>query len=330
MPAINCPVVLLASHEPGPVLKEVEPLLSSSGAHIEVVTTAQAALDAMAKPDPLQLVLLDAKLPGMDATELLACIRAEMRGHRFPIVLIVPAISDKWIDRLREGVIDDLVLQGTDAPHWCLRLELVARNHQRMRELEQLHESAAMNALLDPLTGTYNRATLISMLFRETDRLHRMKSSLSLILFDIDDFGHWNSRLGTETCDELLLQVAGRTMRLQRSYDLLGRMGNDEFLMALPGCTPANALTFAERVRREVFCVPYRVGRDVVRLSACFGISSSDGRTPVVVLREAEEALQQARQAGPESIHYFDNNLNSQTSAVTFLSPMTGDEIVAW
>ena len=36
------------------------------------------------------------------------------------------------------------------------------------------------------------------MLFRETDRVQRMNSSMSLILFDIDDFGHWNSRLGVD------------------------------------------------------------------------------------------------------------------------------------
>jgi diguanylate cyclase (GGDEF)-like protein len=330
MLAENRPVILLASHEPDPVLKAVKPALFASGTRIEIVSTAQAALDAIAGPVPLQLVLLDARLPGMEVTELLVCVRAGMRGLRFPIVLIVEAITDEWISRLREGVIDDLVLQNADTAQWRLRLELVARDYHRICELEQLRETAAMNAQFDSLTGVYNRAALLSMLFRETDRLHRSKSELCLILFDIDDFGHWNSRLGTEICDELLRQVAKRSTRVQRSYDLLGRVGKDEFLMALPGCSPSNALTLAERVRREVFCAPYRIAGEVVRLSACFGISSSNGRTPVVVLHEAEQALQQARQAGPESIHNFDDDLGSPASEVTFLSPMTGDEIVVW
>ena len=75
------------------------------------------------------------------------------------------------------------------------------------------------------------------MLFRETDRVQRTKASLCMVLFDIDDFGHWNSRLGSDACDELLCKVVSRTTRLLRSYDLFGRPGKDEFLVALPGCS---------------------------------------------------------------------------------------------
>jgi diguanylate cyclase (GGDEF)-like protein len=70
-----------------------------------------------------------------------------------------------------------------------------------------LREAAALNAQTDRLTGVYNRETMLAMLFRETDRVQRMKSSLCMILFDIDDFGHWNSRLGSAACDDLLCQV---------------------------------------------------------------------------------------------------------------------------
>ena len=95
---------------------------------------------------------------------------------------------------------------------------------------------------------------MLSLLFRETDRVQRMKTCLCLVLFDIDDFGHWNARLGTEACDEMLLQVTERTGRLLRSYDLLGRVGGDEFLAGLPGCTAMNAVQLAERMRAEVVC----------------------------------------------------------------------------
>ncbi len=75
-------------------------------------------------------------------------------------------------------------------------------------ELEALRDAAIRSAQLDRLTGVYNRETLLAMLFRETDRVQRMNCSMSLVLFDIDDFGHWNSRLGVDACDELLCQVA--------------------------------------------------------------------------------------------------------------------------
>jgi diguanylate cyclase (GGDEF)-like protein len=197
-------------------------------------------------------------------------------------------------------------------------------------EVEELREAVALNALTDRLTGVYNRETLLGMLFRETDRVQRMKSSLCVILFDIDDFGHWNSRLGNEACDELLRQVAARATRLLRSYDLLGRAGKDEFLMGLPGCSSVSAAMLAERLRNEVFCLPFNLEGEVVRLSACFGIAQSLGRSPVVVLREAEQALEWAKAAGPESIQFFGEDPQPPATPVTFLSESSGDQLLAW
>lgn len=155
---------------------------------------------------------------------------------------------------------------------------------------------------IDRLTGVYDRETVLAMLFRETDRAQRLHTALSVLLFDLDDFDHWSARLGQEACDQLLWLVAARTTRLLRSYDLLGRTGEDEFLAALPGCGTENAIVLAERLRSDVFGVPFHLDDKPIHLSACFGIASSQGRSPVVVLREAEEALRSAKAAGAGSI----------------------------
>ena len=329
MLANSNPTFLLASPEPA-LLAAIEPVLAASGARVEIVLSAEAALASMIAPDPPTLALLDVNLSGMEMGRLLAAVRAEVSGKRLPIVLISDTVTQEWIDRLAEGVIDDLILRAAESPYWRLRLDMVLRALNRTRELESLREAAVLNAQMDRLTGVYNRETLLAMLFRETDRVQRMKSSLCMILFDIDDFGHWNSRLGADACDDLLCQVVGRTTRLMRSYDLLGRPGMDEFLVALPGCTPVNAVMLAERLRIDVFCSPFRVAGESIRLSACFGIASSQGRSPVVVLRDAEQALQSAKAAGPESIHCFNDSQCSSAAPVTFLSPSSGDELLAW
>jgi diguanylate cyclase (GGDEF)-like protein len=234
------------------------------------------------------------------------------------------------MDRLAEGVIDDLLPCSVEHAFFRLRLEAVLRNHRRSRELELLREAATLNAQMDRLTGVYNRETMLSMIFRETDRVQRQQSSLCMILFDIDDFGHWNLRLGSDACDELLCQVVGRTTRLLRSYDLLGRPGKDEFLMALPGCSSVNAVMMAERLRMDVFSTPFRINGDAIRLSACFGVASSLGRSPVVVLREAEQALLVAKAAGPESIQCAGDFPEPNAAPIAFLSPTSGDELLAW
>jgi diguanylate cyclase (GGDEF)-like protein len=209
-------------------------------------------------------------------------------------------------------------------------LDLIMRNQRMADELDALREAAIRSAQLDRLTGVYNRETLLAMLFRETDRAQRMNCSMSLILFDIDDFGHWNSRLGVDACDELLCQVAKRTGALLRSYDLLGRPGMDEFLIALPACSPANAMALTERLRVEVFSEPFHVAGETIRLSACFGIAASRGRSPVVVLRETEKALEWAKAAGPESIQCFGGQAQPASPPVAFFSETSGDELMAW
>jgi diguanylate cyclase (GGDEF)-like protein len=297
---------------------------------VEIFLSAEAALPALNAADAPTLALLDVNLPGMEMGQLLAAARAETADRRFPIVLITDTVTQEWTDRLAEEVIDDLLPRAAEPAFLRLRLEAVLRNHGKSRELELLREAAALNSQMDRLTGIYNRETMLSMLFRETDRVQRMKSPLCVILFDIDDFGHWNLRLGSETCDELLCQVAARTTRLLRSYDLLGRAGNDEFLMALPGCTTVNAVLMAERIRMDVFSAPFRVNGDAIRLSACFGIANSLGRSPVVVLREAEQALLVAKAIGPESIQCAGDFPEPAAAPVAFLSPTSGDELLAW
>jgi two-component system cell cycle response regulator len=314
------PAFLLASHQAA-LLADLESVLLSSGARVGIVFSADAALASMIAPRPLSLALLDVNLPGMEISELLRAVRVLASSKRLPIVLISDTVTQEWANRLAEGMIDDLIPRTAELSYWRLRLDQVRRRQRYQREIDTLREGAMLNAQMDHLTCVCNRETMLSMLFRESDSAQPMNSSLCMILFDIDDFGHWNSRVGANACDELLCQIVGRTSLLLRTYDLLGRPGMDEFLIALPGCSPENAGMLAERIRAEVFFNLFHVGAESIRLSACIGIATSQGRSPMVVLREAEKALQIAKNAGPESIQRFNNCTQTRAAPVAFLSP---------
>lgn len=319
---------LLASSEPA-LLAAMEPVLATAALHVEVALTAESALAAIEVHTPA-LKFIDENLPGMPIGQLLTSLLAVPEGNQSPVVLIADSVTRELYDRIQEGVIDDVILRSAEASYLRLRLAVALRACRAARERNALRDTAATNGQLDWLTGVYNREALLSILFRETDRVQRHKSELCIVLFDIDDFGHWNSRLGIEACDDLLRQVVARTSSLLRSYDALGRIGKDEFLLIFPGCGTNNALMLAERLRIDVFSLPFRVGRESVRLSACFGLATSLGRSPLVVLREAELALALARKAGPETIQCFADSLPPSPPSVTFLSSTSGDELVAW
>lgn len=295
---------LIASPDPA-LLSVLEPVLATHGAHLDIALSAESAAAMLARSARYNLVLLDADLPGMDFGQLLAAASERAAAAHFPILVAAGSVTPELLDRLAEGVVDHLVPRSMEPLFWQAQIGIALRAHRATLDLERLRDTSALSALYDRLTGVYNRSSMLSLLFRETDRIQRMKGSLCLVLFDIDDFGHWNSRLGSEACDDLLCQVSGRVTRLLRSYDLLGRVGKDEFLIAMPGCSTVNALMLAERLRADVFGTPYLVDDQPVRLSACFGIAASNGRSPLVVLREAEQALATARGQGIESIQCF-------------------------
>lgn len=176
---------------------------------------------------------------------------------------------------------------------------------------------------LDPLTGVYDRTTLLAMLFRETDRAQRMKTSLCLLLVGVavapDAFPYPSPPIH----DHLLRQTASRLTRQLRSYDLLGRIAECAFLAVLPGCDAPAAFSLAERIRREVFGKQFIVGCNSIHVTARFGVALSAGRSPIVVLREAEEAMRQAeeRESSPTSNAERQCATDSTSESAAFATP---------
>ena len=157
----------------------------------------------------------------------------------------------------------------------------------------------------DALTGFLNRETMIGELFRETDRIQRMGGVLSFMLIEIEGFAEIRTEYGSENADRLLRYIAGRLRRYLRTYDLIARQEENEFLIALPGCIPADALLLANRIRTVLFHHPVELDAKSVTLSASFGIAQSKGRSPLTVLLEARHAMNEALLAGGDCVFVF-------------------------
>ena len=313
------PKILTASRDAA-LLADLQPVIAATGARVGVTDSAKAAFASMVDPPLPMLALLDAELPQSEIDQLIAAVHAATGTHTYPIVLLSDTVREEWHLRLAESVLDDIIPRAVTNPHWRLRLDSVLRACNRWREFDNLRATSQLNGQVDALTGLYNRSALLSTLFRETDRVQRLQTSLSLVLFEIDDFDHWRSRLSAKPCDDLLRAIVERCTRLLRSYDTFGRTGDHEFLLILPGCSSINATVLAERVRMDVFAYPIPSDGESLRLSARFGIASSQGRSPMVVLREAEMALHRAQESGPESIQCFVGRPDPQMDPIGFLS----------
>ncbi len=147
-----------------------------------------------------------------------------------------------------------------------------------------------------------SRDEFVSALFCETDRAQRLKMPLALIAIGLAEWAGSETELKKVTHDMAERGLVGRITRILRCYDSVAKWADGEFWLLLPGCTVSSARTLAERLRDEVFAAPVETAGGELSVKACFGVASSGGRSALVVLLEAESALQKARAAGPGSI----------------------------
>lgn len=126
----------------------------------------------------------------------------------------------------------------------------------RVRDLHQEREQLALSqrryremSMTDGLTGLYNRRYFESRLASEQDHAHRLETSLSLIMLDLDDFKAFNDRHGHLEGDRLLKALAAVLRLSLREGDCACRYGGEEFAVILPGSDLEGARRVAERVR---------------------------------------------------------------------------------
>lgn len=148
-----------------------------------------------------------------------------------------------------------------------------------------------------------SRDDLVSVLFCETDRAQRLSMPLALIHIGFPDWVSGQSAREDPNSAETACLIGERLKGLLRCYDSAGRFADGELILILPGCGLINAKALAERIRDGIFEQPFECRGQEMRLAACFGVVSSGGRSPFVVLRDCRKALQRSLASGPATIH---------------------------
>jgi len=155
-------------------------------------------------------------------------------------------------------------------------------------------------ASTDELTDLKNRRHIMKRLDEEYQRACRLDAPLSLIMLDIDHFKQINDSCGHPFGDQVLKRVADRMKETLRRYDILGRIGGEEFLIVSPGTTQAEAVVLAERVRRSIGRETIIEGNKEVSVTVSAGVallSKADDGTEML-LKRADDALYRAKQEG--------------------------------
>ena len=168
-------------------------------------------------------------------------------------------------------------------------------------ENAKLYEKTKARSLRDSLTGLWNHEEIIRILGQERDRAEREGGSVSVIMADLDHFKAVNDTYGHTTGDAVLREVAGRMLRVFRSYDFCGRYGGEEFLIVLHGCdgecTSGISARLLEAIGDEAIQTP--AGEIPITLSLGVAFSDAEHRRDVKSqIDAADRALYRAKANG--------------------------------
>ncbi|MGH3993668.1 MAG: GGDEF domain-containing protein, partial [Pseudonocardiaceae bacterium] len=151
-------------------------------------------------------------------------------------------------------------------------------------------------AVLDPLTGLLNRASLESRVAEIEQQARLTGGPVSVALLDLDGFKRVNDQYGHERGDAVLRDTAYEIRKSLRSFELVYRIGGEEFLVLLPGLDLGDAVEIAERVRRAVNMA--RPGDLDLTLSGGVATGAADTISYDELFRAADSALLEAKRAG--------------------------------
>ena len=189
---------------------------------------------------------------------------------------------------------------------------------EKIKRLEEL-------ATTDDLTGLKNRRYIREFARQIIERAGKENGRVTLLVFDIDDFKHYNDVYGHLAGDEILKQVGILMRRCCRRHDVVGRIGGDEFAFVFWD-DPRRKMSAAERERRstrsdhpkEAICIANRFrdalnkaelhllgpeGKGVLTISGGLASFPRDGLAMEKLFEQADEALLDAKRSGKNRIY---------------------------
>ncbi len=248
----------------------LENILKELNLNIVKATSGNQALSLMLEYD-FALVLLDVKMPEIDGFETAKLMRENEKTRNTPIIFVTA------IDKNKRGIfkgyeigavdylfkpIEPLILKSKVSVFVELyrqkeklkkQTEILKEKVDELMRLRELNSRLEHLSSIDVLTGISNRRSFEENIKAEWKRAIRSKTTISLIMIDIDHFKEYNDYYGHQAGDKCLEKVAKAIVAsIQRPADLVARYGGEEFVAVLPESDRDGAVFIAEKIRNKV------------------------------------------------------------------------------
>ena len=279
---------------------------------IEVLPKDQvlaAIREAKSGPDVI-VISSDMGQPGNGLT-LLAELRSRSKTRHSAVIVVHPEADQAVAVSALDMGANDLLTVGCDPQEMALRIQNQMVRKRQADRLRNTVEDSLKLALIDPLTGLFNRRYALPHLSRIAASAATSGHPFAVMVLDLDHFKRINDRYGHSAGDAVLREVSQRVKNNLRSVDLVARIGGEEFLVVMPDTDLTQARAAAERLREVTADHPVRLADDQgeipVTISIGFSIGgmTGDPASPVQKLVDlADHALMDAKSEGRNQVTF--------------------------
>lgn len=226
-------------------------------------------------------------------------------------LLLLALLAAGWKMRERRLKMRQLILEEIVASR-------TAEVEEKNRALEQARVKLLFEATHDSMTGLMNRSAVMRSLNKEVERCRREDKMLAVAILDLDHFKHINDTYGHAAGDVVLVEVSRRMSVLLRSYDVLGRFGGEEFVIAFPEIDQQSAGLRLDEIRARIAETMFNIDVALIPVTASIGYAHWQLNDSVAaMLKRADEALYKAKHDGRNRICAADYAYNNQPTSNT-------------
>jgi two-component system cell cycle response regulator len=294
--------ILVADDEPVN-RRLLEILLSKWGYEVTVAGDGDEAWRALQTATRPRIAILDWMMPGMDGIEVCRKIREDDTFPPMYVLLLTAKQATEGENGRFESVADDYLPKPYAANELKARLRAAKRIIDLEDQLRTASDVITTETTRDPLTGLWNRSSILEILHRELYRSRRQRSPLAVLMVDIDHLKQINHQHGHLAGDAVMREAARRITACIRRYDAAGRYDGGQFVIVSPTCDRSGAMNQAERIRSKVCAEPFKIFKGDFPITISLGISvNNNNHEAHELISAADTALAEAKKAGPNRV----------------------------
>lgn len=276
--------------------------LKKDNTKVVAVTLGEQAMEEARYKD-FDLIVVSLNMTNEDGLRMCSFFRSNERSRSVPILMVGEEQDMERIARGLEIGAHDYILRPLDRNEFLARIRTQIRRKRYQDRLRTNYELSLSMALTDELTGLYNRRYLMVHLEKILAKHAIDKKPVTLLMMDIDFFKKVNDTHGHDVGDDVLKVFSERVNQGLRSFDMVARMGGEEFVAILPDAPLEIGMQVAERLRGMIGNKPIPssgVEGGELSISVSIGgfVITEPGFDTNRALKEADEALYAAKEGG--------------------------------